>query len=223
MKKHPDGELAEMVKDAYRQIHGPFTRADVANKVLEAHPDVDRADLDEAVNACLDFHDYDFEWRELGGEALRQKDEGRALLMRAKALLDEGEIDEAFRLREQANAKIAEADRLQADYEQMYEAKLEEARRVNELFKASGLQDSRRPQAETRLMTTKCIFCGEPIDADDPEAVQQLGDSLAHESCVKENEDGEKVGGTCDKTRGQSQGLCRTGDDAGTPRDRALR
>lgn len=137
MTKHTQGELAEMVKDAYRQIDGPFTRADVANKVLEAHPDVDRADLDEAVNACLDFHDYDFEWRELGAEALRQKDEGLALLKRGLALLDEGEINEAFRLRDQGNAKIAEADRLQADYEQMYEAKLEEHRRVNELFEAN--------------------------------------------------------------------------------------
>jgi hypothetical protein len=133
--KYTDGELAEMVKVAYRQIRGEFTPADVTNKVLEAHPDVDRDDLDAVVKAVLRFYDVDFEWNELGARALRCQDEGLDLLRRGLALLDEDE-DEAYRLRDQGNAKIEEANKLQAEYNRMGEKKIEEHRQITELWAA---------------------------------------------------------------------------------------
>jgi hypothetical protein len=87
----------------------------------------------------------DFEWNQLGELALRRQDEGLDLLRRGAALLDENE-EEAFRLRDQGNAKVAEADNLQAEYIRMFEQKKEENHRIRELFEANPDCETLREQ-----------------------------------------------------------------------------
>jgi acyl-CoA reductase-like NAD-dependent aldehyde dehydrogenase len=134
------GELVKMVEAAYRQIHTEFTPADVANKVLAMCPDVDRDDLDAAVKAFLDFHDVDFEWNEL----LRRADVLHVALdkLRARVIAalrhgdENGDYEEAYKLKAEFEAKYAVSARLHAEIERMFEEKKEENRRITELFEA---------------------------------------------------------------------------------------
>ena len=141
MTKHTQGELAEMVTAAYRQIHTEFTHADVANKVLEAHPEVNRADLDAAVNAVLDFHDIDLKLKQLCREADVLHDQLHELTVRAIAAGRQGEetgdYKEAWKLKAEFEAKYARSARLHAEITRMFEEKKKERRYVNELFKAN--------------------------------------------------------------------------------------
>jgi hypothetical protein len=51
------GVIIQLVEAALRQMSGEFTNDDLANKVLAAHPDVDRARLRRCVEIVIRRHD----------------------------------------------------------------------------------------------------------------------------------------------------------------------
>jgi hypothetical protein len=133
MKK---AEIIAAVELALRQMSGEFTLDELAAKILEAHPDVDRNALRSAIQNADRFHDAAFEWHEL----LRQADALSAALDKLRtyaiAALHAGNFDEAYKLKAQYEEKYAVSVELHGRIERMWAAMKEETRRVNEAFKA---------------------------------------------------------------------------------------
>jgi hypothetical protein len=133
-------EIIAAVELALEQIDGEFTDDDVMAKVLEAHPDLDRNDLNAAVKSVLRFHDVHFEWNELlrRADALHVAlDKLRGRVIAALRRGDEnGDYEEAYKLKAEFEAKHAVSAQLHAEIEKMYAKMLRERHQIMAEFEA---------------------------------------------------------------------------------------
>ncbi|MGD0178943.1 MAG: hypothetical protein ABR880_23175 [Candidatus Sulfotelmatobacter sp.] len=77
----------------------------------------------------------------------------------------------------------------------------------------------------TRLMADRCVLCGEPIAADDADAVE-VGDGLAHGDCIAERDDEGLFGDQDPESAATGRGAafeCSTAELERERRERAMR